>query len=138
MLVSLLRGVGYDAYVVNGYAVKKITTKDETKIDIDDNKKKELINEYSDENDGIQTTKEGISKDGHEPQNKYKIKGNKMLESKFLKRSNKQEISTNDETLLTDDFKEGKSNQELDILDPYDEFQGLRIHFWVLILPGKR
>ncbi|KAJ3219909.1 hypothetical protein HDU67_008438 [Dinochytrium kinnereticum] len=52
LLVSLLRGFGYDAYVVSGYATRDITIMDETRTDSDTVEIK-LMNEDDDELKGL-------------------------------------------------------------------------------------
>lgn len=84
LLVSLLRGVGYDAYVVSGYASRTITLMDESRVDsdavgipsplgsMDANKAAK---------DGENSKKEG---EGAAPPNKYKVKPPRQLRSQFL------------------------------------------------------
>ena len=68
-LVSLLRGVGYDAYVCSGYAVKSITQKDESRIEYPINLLtfEETFNEKKEE----------------KVENKYRIKPPKQLKSQY-------------------------------------------------------
>lgn len=84
LLVSLLRGAGYNAYCVSGYATKKLTTMDDTRLIADP----VLILEH------YKITKNDIDfeilrnqkKEVLATNKKYKVKENKELASQFLKK----------------------------------------------------
>ena len=135
LLVSLLRGAGYDAYVVSGYATKKITTLDATKNTI---KVNELLESYDSTKNRINfdlKAKEEI--DTNPLLAKYEMKPVKQLKSKFIERQREKKIVSDKER----DEKKRKEILRLQMLNEEeddDEFSGLRIHAWVLILPGRR
>jgi hypothetical protein len=83
LLVSLLRGFGYDAYVVSGYANRDITILDETKTESDAagvpsaTKENNLENTEFVKNDSNSANSDKIT-------SKYKIKPPRQLKSMFL------------------------------------------------------
>ncbi|KAJ3373708.1 hypothetical protein HDU91_006037 [Kappamyces sp. JEL0680] len=127
LLVSLLAGVGYDAYVVSGYALKHITLLDQTMTNAE-NLKEFVPNHF------IPKQEEELRGDEAVSTNKYRVKLPKQLKSAFLM---KQE-----ERLRAIQLQQEKRAKELENTapppPPDDELKGLRIHAWVLVLPGKR
>lgn len=125
LLVSLLTGVGYDAYVVSGYAVKQTTTMDlkERMADL-----KEFVpNHY--------VVKEKSSVAGSSvKQSKYKVKQPKQLKSAFLM---KQEERLKAMQAVQEKRQKEQDNIVTTIYQD-DELKGLRVHSWVLVLSGKR
>lgn len=129
LLTSLLRGVGYDAYVVSGYATREITTVDQSKINFD-------LTTFNilppPKNSTPETTTEALKSTG-----KYKMKPSKTLESKFLAK-----IELKKQTELKEKSGEvkipKKTNEVIPEPQENDDLKGLRIHAWVLLLPGKR
>ncbi len=73
VLVSLLRGVGYDAYVVSGYASKRITTLDETHLEVP-------VESFDDAETGVR--KVSVKEDANGA--KYHVKPVRQLKSQFL------------------------------------------------------
>jgi hypothetical protein len=127
LLASLLIGVGYDAYVVSGYALRNITQLDQSKTTADHLKSL------------IPSTFQGIQ----EPQetqptpvaaNKYKVKKPKQLKSGFLAKQEEKIKVMQAAAEARAREAEQKAPQE----EEEDELKGLRIHSWVLVLPGKR
>ena len=82
LLVSLLRGVGYDAYVVSGYATRDITLMDGTRVDtnvvgLPDPFDPTLSGDISSA-DKLGKSSLNLGKD------RYKIKASRQLKSQFL------------------------------------------------------
>ncbi|ESN89877.1 hypothetical protein HELRODRAFT_149332, partial [Helobdella robusta] len=125
LLASLLIGVGYDAYVVSGYATRETCLIDQTNnlcpLLVD--KKEEVVEE-----------KEEVNK-------KYRIRSQMDLKSMFEKlRSNENDDDDDDdddkEKNFSDDSKHTMTMEETDIEG--DPLYGLRPHSWVLVLRGSR
>lgn len=121
LLCSLLIGMGYDAYVVSGYATRECCLMDQTRD------KCPFIEEKI-------KTKTNIEP---KPSNRYTIKPAKLLISKF------------EETLTARQLQEEANQMELKkqaaILDEIEKHKpkpdplfGLRVHAWILVLAGKR
>ncbi|ORZ35140.1 hypothetical protein BCR44DRAFT_130074 [Catenaria anguillulae PL171] len=157
ILVSLLRGAGYDAFVVSGYATRTLTLMDETHVDVDTNKllqetgfvRTELGESERDaysidtgsqllakaETATTELAGKAVSTNGTGEDPKYKIKVKNALKSRYLatmeaKRHAEQERR---QQLLKEKLAQQYTHHEED-----DEIAGLRIHAWVLVLPGKR
>jgi hypothetical protein len=82
----------------------------------------------------------GPSANGNISNNKYKVKPPRQLKSQFIiKQEAKQVALKNADKLKSSQPKlsQGTTQAEGD-QQAEDELQGLRIHAWVLILPGKR
>ncbi|KAJ3320817.1 hypothetical protein HDV06_004828 [Boothiomyces sp. JEL0866] len=126
LLVSLLIGVGYDAYVVSGYATKSVTLLDQSKANA-----KEL---YSLVPEAFRAKKQDENTEEVKNTQKYKVKPPKQLKSAFIM---KQEAK-----LKQLRMQEEQRLRDLALLEPEEEdedsLRGLRIHAWVLVLPGKR
>jgi hypothetical protein len=127
LLVSLLIGVGYDAYVVSGYAAKHITSMDQTHTTAEE-LKNVLPSSFVTKPIPVTRKEEKVST------SKYKVKPPKSLKSGFLL---KQE-----ERLIHLQLQQEKRAKEAEMAPPSsesaDEYKGLRVHAWVLISPGKR
>nr|KAJ3422211.1 hypothetical protein HK105_000709 [Polyrhizophydium stewartii] len=137
LLSSLLRGVGYDAYVVSGYASRNITLMDQTRT--------------STEQPGIRLPGEDAAKhaqhtitlaqnssDSSAP-SKYRVKPPRQLKSSFLAKQEERRR----QLAIKKDAEGEKINAEQTkppalLEDDDDELKGLRVHAWVLVLPGKR
>ncbi|KAI8815434.1 hypothetical protein BJ742DRAFT_876531 [Cladochytrium replicatum] len=129
LLVSLLQGVGYDAYVVSGYATKEITLMDETKTQTSDI--------------GLpppkshQTSKADSGQEGEKSStSKYKVKPSRFLKSVFLQKQEEKRIALEQKQLEEQRLMEEKRKAAQ--IEDDDELKGLRVHSWVLMLPGKR
>ncbi|KAI8847415.1 hypothetical protein BC829DRAFT_418416 [Chytridium lagenaria] len=134
LLVSLLRGFGYDAYVVSGYATRDITIMDETRTDSD------TVGIRSPYATGGEKDKDlkGDKDDGGKGSNggKYKVKPPRQLRSMFLLKQEEkkrlQEIREQEAMRIEMERQRALMNED------DDELKGLRIHAWVLVLPGKQ
>ncbi|XP_056633325.1 dynein regulatory complex subunit 7 [Diorhabda sublineata] len=119
-LCSILIGVGYDAFVVSGYAIKDVTLRIMIRTDCP-----------------IPPFKEEEEKPPETPiEEKYKLKPPKDLRSKFLLMMEQRELDKVRE-------KEAKIAEEArkrleEEARPEDELEGQRIHAWVLILPSEK
>jgi hypothetical protein len=115
LLCSLLRGVGYDAFVVSGYAARQLTLMDETHVDADINKlmeewdlrypKMSLQDEMEEkEPEDAEVVEKRASSGGSEGANKearYRAKAKLQLKSRFLeKMEEKKLLETKKEELL--------------------------------------
>ncbi|KAJ3300534.1 hypothetical protein HK104_010476 [Borealophlyctis nickersoniae] len=139
VLASLLRGVGYDAYVVSGYATRDMTLMDETKTDTD------AIGIPSPTSMPSGTTPTGPSesetaqdkeKSGTANNAKYKVKAPRQLRSNFLLKQQEKKRMAMLKEIEAKRLEMKKAQEEEEEDD--DELKGLRIHAWVLVLPGKR
>ncbi|CAH8509457.1 unnamed protein product [Dicrocoelium dendriticum] len=121
LLCSMLLGVGYDAYVVSGYATRECCYMDETR----------LISRFRKPAPrSTQTEEETDSK-------KYMIRQPRDLTSQFEKALLAKELQAEAE-------KARKATEDAEMEDermcepPADPLRGLRVHAWVLVLAGKR
>jgi len=120
LLCSLLLGVGYDAYVVSGYARCMITHCDQstTGYNMDGNKVVEKASEVA-------------------APSKYAVPPRRTLESNFVKQKAEREASSKAPNAPADsnadsEVQAGNEAEEL------DELKGRRVHAWVMLLAGKR
>ncbi|XP_072729712.1 dynein regulatory complex subunit 7 isoform X2 [Ciconia boyciana] len=121
LLCSMLIGAGYDAYCVHGYATREICTLDET-LELCP-----LLRKPQER----QVPKEEIKKS-----NKYRVKPPPDLQSKF---ELQQEAKKKAETEAAHKNKEREGEKVMEVEKPKsDPLYGLRVHAWVLVLPGKR
>lgn len=127
LLVSLLTGVGYDAYVISGYAAKHVTQLDQSHTHAEE--LKELIPTHF-----VPKPKVVETKVERFPNQKYHVKQPKTLKSSFLL---KQEDRL--KHLQQQQEKRAKEADQVPEVPPAeDPLKGLRVHSWVLVLPGKR
>ena len=122
VLCSLLLGVGYDAYVVSGYAPRVITLCDQSAT-------------------AFPSTDTGAKKAAARTATttKYKIRPLKTLESQFLKQKEEREKARAAAAARSAD--EGAADTEIVAAaeaEELDELKGRRVHAWVLVLAGKR
>ncbi|KAJ3176009.1 hypothetical protein HK101_010520 [Irineochytrium annulatum] len=131
LLCSLLTGFGYDAFVVCGYATRDITIMDETKTESDavGIPSPAGLKAYDDD-DLIPRNGDDTSK------GKYRIKTVRKLQSQFLlKQEEKRRIMQARER----EYRRLMAERERELMmADDDELKGLRVHSWVLVLPGKR
>ena len=118
-LCSLLLGVGYDAYVVAGYAPRAITQCDQSA-------------------QALAAKKAEAAAAAEEEEPKYVIPPRKPLESEFLKAKEAKRLA--DEAAAARppvlDVEDGAAAEtEAEALD---EQRGRRVHAWVMVLAGKR
>ena len=119
-LCSLLLGVGYDAYVVAGYAPRAITQCDQSAQALAAKKA------------------EAAAAAAEEEEPKYVIPPRKPLESEFLKAKEAKRLA--DEAAaarppVLDEEDGAAAEAEAEALD---EQRGRRVHAWVMVLAGKR
>ncbi|CAL8075052.1 unnamed protein product [Calicophoron daubneyi] len=121
LLCSLLLGVGYDAYVVSGYATRECCYMDETR----------LTSPY------VKKTEQQKSREEETESKKYAIKPPKDLTSQyeqaFLAKQMKEEAEKKQKEIEQAEKDEEEANKP-----PKDPLYGLRVHAWVLVLAGKR
>ncbi|KAK4473299.1 hypothetical protein MN116_004464 [Schistosoma mekongi] len=125
LLCSLLLSVGYDAYVVSGYATRECCYMDETRDTcpylIEDN-----IKDTNDSEKCIEPE-----------QNRYVIKPAKDLSSKYEQTMAMKELQNEAERIKQEKI-EAELSEEEHYKPSLDPLFGLRIHAWILVLPGKR
>lgn len=73
MLASLLKGAGYDAYVVSGYASKKVTTVDES----------DIVYDLSQHESPEERWKTAVQEQGTRKDPRYRVKPPRHLKSNF-------------------------------------------------------
>ena len=121
VLCSLLTGAGYRAYVVSGYAVRAVCLSDTTRVVCPDMM-------HKDEEKMAKLTTNG---------NKYQLRPQKELVSKYeemmAERVREAEQSQHREKLQRE-LKEMNEREK----EPPDPLFGMRVHAWVLVLPGER
>lgn len=150
LLCSLLRGNGCDAYVVSGYAPKWVTTQDQTQTEypqleatqLEDSRKKvkeTTGDSKKDADDASRPQTRGQNRDEQkdgstdQKQERYKIRAKPNTESAyeaFLKRKNKRDEDDKLAVAL------GKTQFVSNTVE--DPLEGVRVHFWVLLLKGRR
>jgi hypothetical protein len=136
VLCSLLIGVGYDAYVVAGYAPKSVTTNDQSRTTCP-------VLEAEAAAETEEAKKAGESK-GNASASKYRVKQATVLESKFVKdMAEETRVRAAEEVAKQKQMEEDEMNAiNAHINGPdeseVDEMEGKRVHAWVLVLAGKR
>ena len=138
LLTCLLRGAGYDAYVVSGYASKQMATMDNTQSSIN---VENLLESYSDEKFlmNLNLSRKESTVVDQNVSSKYKLKTVKKLVSGFLEKQAEKMVNSEKDKLNEATAKEDTRRQQKDMEeDEEDEFAGLRIYAWVMILPGRR
>ncbi|KAL7748299.1 hypothetical protein RI367_006258 [Sorochytrium milnesiophthora] len=145
LLTSLLRGVGYDAYVVSGYASRQITLMDETSVEVDVPR---LLTDWGvadvdEPNSASAVTKptKPVSGDAvNGTGSKYKVKQKPPLKSKFLASMEAKARAAEEKRIEQERLaalkNTGSDRRASD--DDQDAIMGMRVHAWVLMLPGKR
>ena len=124
VLVSLLTGVGFDAYVVIGKAPKEITIQNESRMEYK-NSQKGLIKSEVFENDEFAELQK---------KNEFAIQKKDPVVSKYIqKKQQMQEIEDSERRRLAATI----DDDEPDEIQP-DQFAGSRVHAWVLLKKGKR
>lgn len=87
ILVSLLRGAGYDAYVVYGYASKRTATRDESMVDYD------LSNHPTPDTD-LSSIK---TEDAQQKDNRYRLKPARQLRSNYSAKMSEKQKKVNEQ-----------------------------------------
>lgn len=121
LLCSLLQGVGYDAYVVCGYATREVCLMDRSRHECPD--LKETPNQAS--SASVANT------------NKYALKPAKKLESRFLAAQEGKKLEEKKAQERKEEEAAAKALEEK-LKPENDEMYGLRVHSWVLVLRGSR
>lgn len=121
LLCSLLIGVGYDAYVISGYATRETCYMDETRQDCPLLKK--------------ETTQKVERK--QRPIHKYSVKPPRDLRSKFELEREAHKIEQERAEKAKREKEEAEREKEAE-RPPKDPLFGLRVHSWILVLSGKR
>ncbi|KAL0978403.1 hypothetical protein UPYG_G00170020 [Umbra pygmaea] len=121
LLCSLLLGAGYDAYCVNGYALKEIC----------------LLNQSLEQCPLLVTHTEENAPEQNLQVNKYSVKPPRDFRSQFQQLQEKRKQADAQAAVLQKQQEAEKLQEERE-RPPKDSLLGLRIHCWVLILSGKR
>ncbi|CAH1954875.1 unnamed protein product [Acanthoscelides obtectus] len=120
-LCSLLIGVGYDAFVVSGYAINDVTLRIMCRTECP-------FPEFKEEEEAVEEKLED---------DKYKVRPPRDLRSKFLMMMAKKEIDK-----AKAEEQKTFEEERLRILEeekrPPDDLEGERVHAWVAILDGER
>ncbi|XP_050298709.1 dynein regulatory complex subunit 7 [Anthonomus grandis grandis] len=120
-LCSLLIGLGYDAYVISGYAIKDVTERIMCRVDCPFEPYKEEVSE-------VQVVVED---------QKYKITNKKEIQSKFILMMEQREKDKIKE--LEERHAEMERERTLEEEKrPFDELEGQRVHAWILLASGCR
>ncbi|NXT26883.1 DRC7 protein, partial [Syrrhaptes paradoxus] len=117
LLCSMLIGAGYDAYCVHGYATHDICTPDTTL-----------------EPCPLLRKPEEVPKEEAKKSSKYRVKPPLDLQSKFELQQEAKKVA---ETEVAQKNKVREKEKEVE-KPKRDPLYGLRVHAWVLVLPGKR
>ncbi|XP_035770468.1 dynein regulatory complex subunit 7-like [Neolamprologus brichardi] len=117
LLCSLLLGEDYDAYCVSGYAVKEMCLLDQSlqQCPLLDPEVKAV---------------QDVSPEQKDQDDKYSVKLQLQLKSRFLAEQEKKKQEAEAALLLKQKQQEEKDQQ---LADP---LRGLRVHCWVLVLSG--
>ncbi|XP_009864481.1 PREDICTED: coiled-coil domain-containing protein lobo homolog [Apaloderma vittatum] len=119
LLCSMLIGAGYDAYCVHGYATREICTLDETL-----------------EVCPLLRNPQEVPNEGMKKPSNYSIKLPLDMQSKFELQQEAKKAAETEAAQKNEDREEEKVTEvEKPKRDP---LHGLRVHAWVLVLPGKR
>jgi len=123
LLCSLLIGVGYDAYVVSGYAPKATT----------------LVDQTADIMADLQPPPPKPAAGAPAPK-KYAVRPRKVLESSFLKKKEEEKGAAERGAAAApaEAAEEEDGSQTVEEEELMDELHGKRVHAWVLVLAGKR
>ncbi|KAJ3015324.1 hypothetical protein HKX48_004663 [Thoreauomyces humboldtii] len=147
LLVSFLRGVGYDAYVVSGYATRAMTLMDESRVDSETAGIPPPTGSPPEASDpappppppphpATNAAVPGATTTTTTAASKYKVKPPRQLKSQFVIKQDEKSRTRAVQMAATARKKELAARQAAEEDD--DELKGLRVHSWVLVLPGKR
>eukprot|EP00049_Salpingoeca_infusionum_P013352 m.248940 g.248940 ORF g.248940 m.248940 type:complete len:881 (-) comp15424_c0_seq4:2797-5439(-) len=121
VLCSLLEGAGFEAYCVSGYASREVCLRSRLKSE-------KLLAQHVDVvEDKAEKKKES----------KYKIQRGGKLKSAFDTRMAARETKTRKDAVAKAAAATEAERQEK-LKAAADELHGVRVHAWVLVLPGKR
>ena len=142
-LCSLLTGVGFDAYVCVGYAPQHITNYDQS-VQVCPVLERDAAAAAA----AKAAAEQGAVKTG--PESKYKVKDPITLESMFEKEMAAKAAAEAAAAVAQAQEKEAEEDAAAEVEDPdpaegededdddKDEYDGKRVHAWVLVLAGKR
>ncbi|KAI8921991.1 hypothetical protein DFJ77DRAFT_444875 [Powellomyces hirtus] len=143
LLVSLLRGVGYDAYVVSGYATRAMTLMDESRVDSKTAGIAPPTGSTSETQVPSTTTASTVTASDSgstgasaASPSKYKVKPPRQLQSLFVVKQEEKSKTRAQQQAAAARRKELDARALAE--EDNDELKGLRVHSWVLVLPGKR
>jgi hypothetical protein len=123
---SLLRGSGYNAYVVTGYAPKWITTADQSNVECP----------WLGVQEAAEIAKKKAATEAKEKEerakNKYIILARPEHKSKYIEAREKEKKAAEDAAAAEAEYK---LKYRQPIIDPLD---GERVHAWILICKGRR
>jgi hypothetical protein len=126
-LCSLLRGCGYNAYCVSGYAPQWITQQDQSSVECP-----QLVAAAAAEAEARRPPPSDNILETKDP-NRYKIKQNPEHKSKYLA-ARRQEIVDADEKKRLEEEERIRFLQQ----KAKDPLHGDRVHCWVLVMKGRR
>ena len=133
LLTSLLRGYGYDAHCVAGYAPQAVTMNNQSSVNCP-NLEELLVGGTSgvEQKSGRVFHKPGKQKE--KKKSKYHVSLDQPLESTFVRDMAEQVKALHDAAapVMESEEEVGEAPAES------DEFEGKRVHCWVLVLSGKR
>mmetsp|Transcript_46212 Transcript_46212/g.88190 ORF Transcript_46212/g.88190 Transcript_46212/m.88190 type:complete len:1493 (-) Transcript_46212:386-4864(-) len=131
VLVSLLTGVGYDAYCVMGYAPKAVTFSDQ-----------ELLTcPILEREAALRLAEANRPKPKPEVATKYRVKEALALESNFDREMYDKEmarIMEEQRQMEQDRIAAEEEEARAEVQSDPDEFLGRRVHCWVLVMAGQR
>lgn len=120
LLGSLLLGVGYDAYVVSGYAPRAVTQADQSANAMHTSKVKSKAQEAA------------------PVVNKYAVPPRKKLESNYIRtkaaKAAEEAAKAKAKALVPEESPDAQQLEE----EQQDDLKGKRVHSWVMLLSGKR
>eukprot|EP00803_Ostreobium_quekettii_P006145 evm.model.scf_58.17 EVM.evm.TU.scf_58.17 scf_58:148652-165934(+) len=140
VLCSLLLGVGYDAYVVAGYAPRSVVLNDQTNVEYplseSDLKAAAVVA-------GVASADPAAApKSDSKTGSKYAIKPPREIESQFIKEQEEaQRVEAESEARASREKEAAQKKELLESMmgdeDP-DEHHGKYVHAWVMVMAGNR
>ncbi|XP_037077304.1 dynein regulatory complex subunit 7-like [Pollicipes pollicipes] len=121
LLCSLLTGAGYRAYVVSGYAVRSVCQKDMVRVVCPE----------------MTHVEEEATSEEAAPENKYQLKPPKELVSKYeamMEERVREAARKLEQERLEEEIRQMNEHEK----EPPDPLFGMRVHAWVLVMPGDR
>lgn len=148
VLASLLIGVGYDAYVVVGYAPRSVTLNNQSHMECHWHAETEAIAAAKAAAVKAAAAKKAAEAAAKAAQ-KYVVRKPVVLESQFLKdmenKRKEQPAPLTAEQLEMEQIRQARAEREaagadddIDLEDIRDVLRGHRVHAWVLLRAGKR
>ncbi|EKX54526.1 hypothetical protein GUITHDRAFT_100003 [Guillardia theta CCMP2712] len=134
VLASLLIGVGYDAYVVIGFAEKRICLADEAHEPL-------VGHSRSRTSQGSSRSKKAqikVFSDDAKEESVYSVKQRPVLDSTFVMTRDKFDRLDQELTKKEQEAPAMLIEEEEQSVQEEDEYEGQRVHAWVLVRAGKR